>query len=156
MKVKKIVDFIEHLECPLINGIIFPDETIQLLDIQINKGIPKKYTIQTALKTSINILNNKRELYWTSCAILFRLIYQKYSIEIIVGEAGYGSDGFIGVIDLKSRKLIWLAFFDCSNPFDKVKVIKQEIYATSTLGYVWKFKIKNPIDCSVEYNNTTK
>ena len=153
---RKIVDFIEHLECPLLNGIIFPDETIQLLNIHINKGIPQKYTIQTALKTSINILNNKNELWWTSCTILFKLIDQKYSIEIVTGEAGYGSDGFVAVIDLKSRKLIWLAFFDCSNPFDKVNVIDQEIYATSTLGCVWKFKIKNPIDCSVEYNNTTR
>ncbi|HVD98413.1 MAG TPA: hypothetical protein VNB90_09435 [Cytophagaceae bacterium] len=146
----KIIDFINHLECPSVDGIIFPDETVQLLSVKVDWGLPINYTINMASKTSIKILNDKGELHWNSCAILVRLINQKYSIEIIAGEGDYGSDGFVGIMDFATKKMIWIAFFNNSNPFEEVKVIDEEIYAKSTLGCIWRFKIKNPIDCIVE------
>lgn len=144
---KKIIDFVEHLECPSINGIIFPDDTIQLLDVRVDWENPINYTIEITSKTSIKNLRDKGELWWSSCAILVELVDLKHSIEVIAGEGGYGSDGFISVIDSSSKKLIWLAFFKCSNPFDEIKIIDEEIHAKSTIGCLWKFKIKNPVHC---------
>ena len=146
----RIVDFIEHLECPLVNGIILPDETVQLLDIQVNRKTHTSYHIKKGLKTSVNILSANRSLHYSSCAILANSINQSHSIEVIAGEADHGSDGFVGVLDLESKKSIWVAFFDCSNPFYKVEIIEDRILATSTIGCVWQFKMNDPIDCSVE------
>jgi hypothetical protein len=146
----RIEEFMEHLECPSLDGVIFPDETIQLLNVKVVWGLPINYIISIAAKTSIKILNNKGDLRWNSCAILVRLIDEKHSIEIIAGEGDYGSDGFVGVIDFASKKMIWIAFFNNSNPFGEVKIVDEEIHAKSTLGCIWRFKIKNPIDCVVE------
>jgi hypothetical protein len=146
----KIEEFIEHLECPSLDGIIFPDETIQLLNVKVVWGLPINYTISIAAKTSIKTLNDKGDLSWNSCAILVRLIDKKYSIEIIAGEGDYGSDGFVGVIDFATKKMNWIAFFNDSNPFGEVKIVNEEIHAKSTLGCIWRFKINNPVDCVVE------
>ena len=147
---KKIEDFINHLECPMVNGIIFPDGTMQLFDIEVDWGSPLSYRIKAASKSSISILNSKGDLRWNDCAILANIKDRKHAIEIIAGEGDYGSDGFIGVIDLNSRKLKWLGFFDCSNPFDKIKIIDVYVYVYSTNNCVWKFKLKDPLDFVVE------
>jgi hypothetical protein len=145
---KPISEFILHLECPTIDGIIFQDETIQLFNVKADRG-PYRFNIKTADKTTISALKEKGNLSWNSCAIMTTLIDSNHSIQIVAGEGNWGSDGFVGVIDLKSKKLIWLAFFTSSNPFDKLKIVNDEIHATSTLDCTWKFKLKNPINISV-------
>ena len=147
---KKIANFINYLECPSINGIIFPDETVQIIDIEVDWESPINYTIKKISKSSINALSSKGNLNWNDCAIIVNYVDKKHSIEIIAGEGDYGSDGFVGVIDLDSRKLIWLAFFNCSNPFNEIEVVDEEIYAKSTNDCLWKFKIKEPISFVVD------
>jgi hypothetical protein len=149
----KVVDFIEHLECPSIDGIIFPDETIQPYSVEVEWDPPMKYNLELMPKTSIKILKEKEELWWSGCAILVQLLDQKHSIEIIAGEGSYGSDGFVSVMDLESKKTLWIAFFKSSNPFDQLKVLDGKVYATSTVGCIWKFEINNPIEFTVECGN---
>ena len=52
----KLIDFVSHLNCPSINGIKFPDETVQLFDIKVIWGNTIYYNITTSAKTSINVL----------------------------------------------------------------------------------------------------
>jgi uncharacterized protein (DUF927 family) len=146
---KTMLNFVDHLECPTIDGIIFPDETIQMLNIEVSWGHPYIYTISAGGKTSINLLAKENNLYWNNCGFSTTKMSLEHSIEVIAGEASYGSDGFVGVLDLASRKLIWLAFLTCSNPFSEIEIIADEIHAKSTLDCIWKFKLNNPVDVSV-------
>ncbi len=147
---KKIANFTEHLESPSINGIIFSDETIQLIDVDVNWEQPKRYTLKTTSKVSIDILRKKGELRWNDCAVLTTLTDKTHSIQVIAGEGDYGSDGFISVADLNSKATLWIAFFDCSDPFSELKVVGEEIHALSTSGCVWRFKINDPADCTID------
>lgn len=124
---------------------MFPDETIQLLDVTLSWGPPIAYNIIPSSKTTITSYSQQTEIWWTSCGILADTIDENNSIRTLAGEASYGSDGFIAVINLNTSKLIWLAFFQSLNPFNQIKLIDAKIYAASTLGCIWQFDIKNPI-----------
>ncbi len=147
---KNIENFIEHLESPSLNGIIFPDGLVKMLEIKV-EWFPKiNYHIRIQEESSIDILEAKGTLYWNDCAVMVSLIDERISVEVVAGEGDYGSDGFVGVVDLKSKRLIWLAFFNCSNPFNRLEIKNKELFATSTNGCLWKFKIENPVDFIVE------
>jgi hypothetical protein len=147
---KIVTDFVDHLECPTVDGIIFPDGGIQTFDIKVNWNTPKSFKIKIASRTTIQILENEGNLHWNNCAVLATKVSFEYSIEVIAGEGNFGSDGFIGVLDLETRKLIWLAFFTCSNPFDKITIIGDEIHAKSTVNCIWRFRLKDPLTPFVE------
>jgi hypothetical protein len=147
---KPIIDFIHHLECPTLDGIIFPNGEIQLFDIKVTWGTPNKFNVKTAGRTTVDILKKEHNLYINSCAILSKTVCLKYSVEVIAGEGNYGSDGFIGVLDLASKKLAWLAFFTCSNPFNQIEMIGDEIHAKSTAGCIWRLPLRNPDALYVE------
>ncbi|WP_295674824.1 hypothetical protein [uncultured Mucilaginibacter sp.] len=146
---KEIVDFIEHLECPLIDGIIYSDHTIQLCDVQVSRNRPKEYKIQVSSITSVDKLEKEGKLAWVSCSISDEYIDEAHSIKVVCGEASYGGDGFVGVMNLTQEKLIWLAFFTNSNPFYKVTVVGTQIIAVSTHECEWKFDIDTPSHMSV-------
>ncbi len=147
---EKILNFINYLEAPaLLNGIIFPNGKIKTLNIDINWEPQVSYCINHGDDTSIKELEEQKELHWNSFAIMVNLIDKDRVIEVIAGEGDYGNDGFLAVINLLSKKLIWLAVFDCSNPFDKLEIDKENIYASSTNGSKWKFNIKEPNNISI-------
>jgi hypothetical protein len=147
---KKIENFIEHLESPSLNGIIFPDGIIRIIDIEVEWSPRISYSIKGCEDSSIIALEAERKMQWNDCAILIELISERESLKVIAGEGDYGSDGFVAVIDLNSGKLIWLAFFNCSNPFNELKIKDQDLHAISTNGCLWKFKISNPVDLVIE------
>jgi hypothetical protein len=146
---KRVINFIEHLECPSINGIVYPNNTIQLFDVDVNWGPPINYKVSVGSKTSIETLDSIGALWWNSCAILIKTFVELNSIEIIAGEGDYGSDGFIAVIDSITKKTIWIAFLKCSNPFYKIEFKDDKISATSTIGCTWCFLLNNPVNCTV-------
>lgn len=146
---KLMKEFVDHLECPSVNGIIFPDGKIQLFNIEVDWAVPITYKLSYGTKTSVGELAKEGELSWNSCVIMTTLSSPDHAIEVIAGEGNYGSDGFVAVLDFKSRELIWIAFFLCSNPFDEVKIVDDQIIATSTLNCNWRFPLKAPADLSV-------
>jgi len=147
---KKVKNFIDFLECPLVNGIIFPNGVIKLLDVNVEWSPKLIYTIKKSEETSIKALEKIGHLQWNDCAILTKLSDEKKNIVVIAGEGDYGSDGFVSVIDLYSRKLIWLAFFNCSNPFEKLEIKNDELLVKSTNGCLWKFNILDPVNIVVD------
>jgi len=146
---KKIENFTEHLECPLIDGIIYSDHRIQLCDVQVSWKRPAEYKIELSSITSIDNLKKEGKLAWVSCSISDEYIDEAHSIKVVCGEASYGGDGFVGIVTLRQEKLIWLAFFTDSNPFHKVTVVGTQIIAVSTHKCEWKFDIDTPSRISV-------
>lgn len=147
---QKIKDFWKHQESPSINGIIYPDESIQLIIITIDWGPPVKYSFELGTQTSISELESKNELEWSDCAVMARLNLQDKNFEVLSGEASYGSDGFIAVINSSNHELCWLAFFNCSNPFNKLEVEGNELRVWSTHGNLWSFPIDSPSQLTID------
>jgi hypothetical protein len=141
---KEIENFIAHLECPLINGIIFPDTTIQLFEMEVSWEKPVEFKIQASSTTSIDDLEKDGELWWCNCAILDEYVDETDSIKVFCGEGSHGSDGFVSVMDLKKEKVVWVAYFTSSNPFYKVTIKEEQVIAVSTLDCVWKFNLDRP------------
>lgn len=148
---KKIENFIEHLESPSLDGIIFPNGKILLFEIHFGTYPIIFYNVNSILETSIDELNDKGQLNWSSCAVLTEVVDVVESIRVIAGECSYGSDGFIAVLEMNSSKLIWLAFFNNLNPFNEVFIKDHKIYAKSTYNCVWVFEIANPTSIMVEH-----
>ena len=146
---KSKVDFIEHQECPIVDGIIFPDSTILLLDVTAAWKPTVKFKIQTASKTSIADLDRTGKLFWAGCSILDEYDDVQRSIKIVCGEGSYGSDGFLAVINWKTKSTIWMAYFTSSNPFCKVKTEDNQLVAISTIGCAWRFELENPTEVEV-------
>ena len=70
---------------------------------------------------------------------------------MVSGESDYGSDGFVAVLNLSTKELKWIAFFDSSNPFDNLRLVGNSLYAISTSNYVWEFNLDNPTDISISW-----
>lgn len=72
----------QHLECSLVDGIIFGDETIQLLNVVTNYADAISYKVSVGIKTSISTLEKEERLWWSSCAVLADLINGEHSLEL--------------------------------------------------------------------------
>ncbi len=118
---KKLLNFIDHQKSPLINGVVFPDGVVQIVNIAVSWESPVNYIFTRGPITSLENLSKEKEIAWINCAILVNLVDESLGIDFLAGEADQGSDGFLAAIDHNDRKLLWLAFFDCSNPFNKLK-----------------------------------
>jgi len=145
-----ITDFYEHQECPGVNGIYYPDGSVQLLNVSEGNSTLNKYVINLLGKATIKDLEDRNEITsWNDCAILFKKKFPDLNIEVLAGESDYGSDGFVAVFDGDCQQLNWVAFFDCSNPFKEVYIDGDCVVALSTNGLYWKFPLKSPANASV-------
>lgn len=145
-----IKDFWHHQESPFVNGVVYPDGVIQLHKVNVDWGPPVRYSIEVGCKTSMLALEEAGGLNWNDCAVLSQLCVKDKNVEIIAGESDYGSDGFVAVVNATNHELIWLAFFNCSNPFDQLQMHGDELWAWSTSGCVWRFPICSPDKVVVE------
>lgn len=142
---KKLKKFVEYQEYPSINGIVYPDGGIQLIQIESDWDAKDKYKYELGDYVSVE------QLHWNDCAILFRKKFPSRQIEVLCGEGDYGSDGFVAVISNKNSELLWVAFFECSNPFNNVDVEGSNLLAWSTNDTIWQFPIDSPSDLSIQY-----
>ena len=92
-------------------------------------------------------LEKLHNLEWTYLAQLCESV--ENDIVIAGGEGGIGSDGFVAVLRTSDRHLMWLAFFDDSNPFIKVSFLNGIVIAFSNLGDVWNFPLEKPHELKV-------
>jgi hypothetical protein len=120
---------------------------IQLSAVECGKRIFEKKIFET---TTIVELERSGKLFWSDAIILGETLSFDGMVTAVCGEGDHGSDGFVAVLSAESRKLLWLAAFDCSNPFDSVEFIGAAVYAQSTLGKVWRFPLAEPCNFTVE------
>ncbi|MES2111039.1 MAG: hypothetical protein V4577_19940 [Bacteroidota bacterium] len=95
----KIERFLDCLECPTVDGVIFPDQSIQILDVKISCEKPVKFSISPSYSTSINELEKAGKLHWNHCAIIHEFVDEKKCLKAVCGEGNYGSDGFVSLIN---------------------------------------------------------
>lgn len=138
---RDIRDFCDHQECPSVDGIVYPDATVQLVTVDVEWGTTPQYTFTTGRRVPIANLGQAGELQWSDCAILDRARVPDSPLEIVVGEGSYGTDGFVALVESVQSALKWIAFCTCSNPFDQILILDTAFHARSTLGVSWEFPL---------------
>jgi hypothetical protein len=90
------------------------------------------------------------EIFWTSALPFDTASNPKTEMVAVAGECGMGSDGFIALQKNASRNsLLWIAFFDFSNPFESVRFEGDTLIARNNLDEEWRLKMAEPWRVSV-------
>ncbi|MGC4064588.1 MAG: hypothetical protein QM784_08080 [Polyangiaceae bacterium] len=129
--------------CPIVNGIFRPDDSVSRLTLEIDSVNRNFATLKLMERTTLSAIERTSEVEWTYLTQLceFKSITSHYVA--IGGEGGFGSDGFVALLE-RDLRLLWLAFFDWSNPFTKVSVEDAVVTATSSLDAIWRFPVDAP------------
>lgn len=69
---------------------------------------------------------------WVALTELDRREIAASNLKISCGEGAMGNEGYVAVAALDTGRLIWMAFFTCSNPFESVNIINGEIVAENS------------------------
>ncbi len=130
--------------CPIVNGIMFGNGKIVELEADKFEGITLHPQIQRI--TSIETFVLEHGDYWTSLDELCGFDLLSRNLRITGGEGGFGGDGFVALSHSSDDQLIWIAFFEDSNPFIQVSTNNDEsvVIGITTLETVWQFPIDQP------------
>jgi hypothetical protein len=131
--------------CPLINGIALNNGDVYWINIDLTyTDLKPTYNLSEPKQTSLNELVGEGFDEWVSCCPLTNKVIAEKHICVFAGEGGMGADGFVGVEDLDTGNIQWVAFFDCSNPFVEVEIKENILTVTSSYGNHWKFPLDAP------------
>jgi len=135
----------EEKRWPIRNGIYFADETVVLMDVSIPWKIGDETpsaTISNSIK--LNELEEFQKNIKTRIGQSCEQSYPKLNLLISCGGGSHGSEGFIAMTQITTSNLVWLAYFDCSNPFEKVSLSDGVVTAVSNLGHKWQLPLEKP------------
>ncbi len=129
-------------QCLIINGIVFEDGRI----LQFDKPKIGKSTLQIVNKTDLQVAITELGDYWTTLIPICKVRFQEDDLLVESGQGGLGEDGYVAVSRASDNHLVWLAFFDYSNPFYKVSVRNAEaiVVCETTYGDTWQFHLNEP------------
>jgi hypothetical protein len=141
-----------EMMCPLVNGITFADGTIQRLELDVlyRSGGGAKVSVTKGPLTDVSVLASLNELHWTELITLCEDVDEERDLKVLAGEGGMGADGFVALTTARDNSLRWIAFFDSSNPFKRVKLEDRQVVATSSHSNTWMFPLESPAEVSVE------
>ncbi len=132
-------------QCAMINGIVWGSGLMKLLDIDfIHDSKGSIYVINAVKEMDAGELKKSGLLELTDIIQLAELFENEKGIRISCGEGGWGGEGFVAVSRIEGDYLIWIAFFDVSNPFVKISFHENEIFGVTNLGNTWKFPVDAP------------
>ncbi len=136
--------------CPCVEGILFDTGDIILMrnELLIDKETYVSRVHPLARTTLASFLEFNPD-FWTSIGKAASTIWAEGALIISCGEGGSGADGFVAASRISDKHLIWLAFFQSSNPFNEVKVEGTNVIAVSTYGHEWTFPVWHPERVSV-------
>ena len=125
----------------IINGVIMANGFVHEF-----AALDQPRNLPTRLRSvgSFNV-DEKEDISWTSAMVSDRVEDHKLNIAAICGECGMGSDGFVAVVGLEdSQPLKWVAFFDFSNPFERIAFSGGDVVCLNNLDERWTFSLKEP------------
>lgn len=131
---------------PIISGILYENGDISWLNIESQN---RKRRIEKGSTLHIKQLIQENKLFFSGITVLSTTSNEDKSIVISCGEGGYGSEGFI-IVECNNKSIKWVAFFEESNPFEKIQIVGDVIYAYNNLHEKWIIHINNPTDLIIE------
>lgn len=131
--------------CPIINGIVFASGVIRWIDLDERFEAGRAVSdLCRSGETSIAILEKAEGLRWSDVSIIKEVVCDERGLLIQVGEGSMGGDGFVAALEYSSKRLLWVAFFENSNPFVDVKIEGDLVLATNNHGTYWSFPVHDP------------
>ena len=132
---------------PIVSGIFFASGEVHTLIASYESGGETRISHGEVLSID-NICLNEGVLY-TSIDSLFQAVFlfDSRNIKIFCGEGGYGGDGFVCATE--NDAVLWMAFFEYSNPFMKAEQDGGYLIVKNNCDEEWRFPIDNPQDVSV-------
>lgn len=126
---------------PAVNGIYFPDDSVCLVNFSRLERLGTFSISSLERLQELPDVESTSDLTETCSANL-------NGLRAVGGEGSSGGDGFVALLD--GEQLRWIAFFDCSNPFDSVCLERERVVAKSSHGVCWIFPLDNPEAFAIE------
>jgi hypothetical protein len=138
-----IQDMWKQDKCPLVNGIIIIGERYHEFDIVWKNVSPGNYRVSLHETSAIPVkdLLTRGDLGWVEIDTYIQFRWEGFLAK--AGAGAFGGDGFIGV-QKASGHLLWLAFFQNSNPFVSLSMSLDMLQAVSNTGITWGFPLQKP------------
>lgn len=132
-----------HEQCAIVNGVMFPDDRVYLVSVTSR---PRQSPLVACSEETVSISSvfGDADVEFTELTGLFEAEYPDRGLVVACGEGGMGGDGFVAVLKSGNRELVWLAFFDASNPFIRASLAGDIVHAVSSLGHCWRFPVDRP------------
>ena len=134
--------FVDKLEVPIINSLIFPNGDLLVLKHTII-GQREKHIVNVLCKSTIDSYFEYNDIDSVSSCDTTTSTENKDYIAY-AGEGSYGAEGIIYVIRKNDNQLVWFLFSDCSNPFASIEIQNNIIIAVSTIDECWIIPIHTP------------
>jgi hypothetical protein len=133
------------------NGLYFQDDTVAPLSILMPwETATKTVSVQVSNRATIDRVENIKKNETTRIGSNGEQSYPDLNLRVIGGEASHGSEGFVAVTQMTTDRLVWLAYFNCSNPFETVSLVDGIVIAVSNLGHVWRLPLSQPETLAVD------
>lgn len=132
-----LFNYWQEEKIPIVNGIIFPDDTVwPVHPVDAPRDLPLHLLIQDNKQITLD-----DSTQWTGCTPLIEVTDIDLGLTAVAGECGMGGDGYIALLENGDRQIRWLAFFDFSNPFERLSFEANYIIAHNNLNEIWKIPI---------------
>jgi len=139
-------------ECPILNGLTFSigqHYPIKPVDAPRN---PKPMRLTYGQPESLAKVDNPQ---WAFVNILCEATDGLTNLRAFAGEGSMGSDGVIALFE-STGVLRWVAFFDFSNPFERVRFDGPDLVVENNLGEAWRLSLAKPWEIIVDEANLAK
>ena len=137
-------------KAPIIDGVLFASGDIALFRYEwIAEPSIGVRAVATGQHTTLQEFLDAKPGFWTALTELGSVPWLEGGLRIVCGGGGFGADGYVGACVADTNYLLWLAFFQESNPFDEITLEGATAIARSTYGQRWTFPIREPLSFSV-------
>jgi len=133
---------------PIINGVLHENGEIECINISYDLDYNR--VVKRGSNQNIYELIKEKEVYFSKISTFRQIKESKNNIVVSYGGGSYGSEGYIVLESNINFRIIWIAFFEEANPFEKLDIIDDKIIAYNNLNEKWIFDINNPSNLIIE------
>jgi hypothetical protein len=141
---QSIQDLFRAERWPIVSGVYFDSGEVVLIEYARDLWI-----CPGARSTLESIVEMGRGMNWLNG--LFTAEDPRSDLRVECGEGSHGPEGFVA-LSRRDGHLMWLAYFEHSNPFVTAAIEGGRINATSNLGHRWSFPIDRPEHVEVDWH----
>ena len=140
------------MECPIVSGIVYANGDVDWINVDLLTlaGGVAHIRLSAGRPTSVGQLADEGELNWTGIETICEAVDSERHIKVVAGEGSMGADGFVALYRPSDNQLIWIAFFENSNPFVDVELGEADVLAKTSLANAWRFPLASPSSVSVD------
>jgi hypothetical protein len=128
-----------------VQGYVYGTGRVLLCDCKkIKSGKSLSTSVSVAGESTLDSILASEEDPWVDLTECDSKNFEDKNIRLSCGEGAMGNEGYVAVSDLNTKRLIWMAFFTCSNPLTEIKFENETIIAENTYEQEWVFPVLNP------------